>query len=373
MKKIGDSLKRLRGCTPIPCRILLGIALFCLPIFICFYISPGFSDFFNRYPAAFVRSIGAVLTSWFPFSLAESLLMLMPFLLVLVLVLVFKTYKKRLHDLVKLLMILLSVLSFLFSSFVLGFASGYHGSGIAAKLELEKKNVSAAELYDTACVIRDRLNELAPLTAVENNLTVMPISFGEMNLVLLSDYSSASEKYGFLPKTYSRTKQIVLSEPMTYTHISGVYTYFTGEANVNTNFPDYCIPYTAAHEMAHQRGIAPEDEANFMAYLICIESENGYIRYSGYMNMFEYMISALYRADKTLYKKLMADAPVSVKNEMSAYNDFFEKYEKNIVATVSETVNNTYLKSQGQTSGTKSYGLVVDLCVAFYKKAGEIK
>jgi hypothetical protein len=50
--------------------------------------------------------------------------------------------------------------------------------------------------------------------------------------------------------------------------------------------------------------------------------------------------------------------------EMSAYSKFFDKYRENVAATVTETVNNTYLTIQG-TPGTKSYGMVVDLAVAY--------
>ena len=44
-----------------------------------------------------------------------------------------------------------------------------------------------------------------------------------------------------------------------------------------------------------------------------------------------------------------------------------EKYEENVAATVSGTVNNTYLVLQG-TEGTRSYGLVADLAVLCYIK-----
>lgn len=93
----------------------------------------------------------------------------------------------------------------------------------------------------------------------------------------------------------TKIKQIAVSKLMTYTHIAGVYTYYTGEANLNTNFPSYTLPYTAAHELSHQRGTAREDEANFLAFLVCMESDDEYIKYSGYLNLFEYVAGALYK------------------------------------------------------------------------------
>jgi hypothetical protein len=154
---------------------------------------------------------------------------------------------------------------------------------------------------------------------------------------------------------------------MSYMHITGVYSFFTGEANVNVNFPDYTIPYTAAHELAHQRGIAREDEANFIAYLVCISSDDAYIRYSGYLNLYEYVASALYRADPDLYFDLRDQLPSAVRYELIAYSEFFDQFRDSTVGEISNAVNDLYLKGNG-TEGTQSYGLVVDLAVAYDKK-----
>ena len=157
----------------------------------------------------------------------------------------------------------------------------------------------------------------------------------------------------------------MLSEAMSYTHITGVYTFFTGEANINITFPDYTLPYTAAHELAHQRGIAREDEANFVAYLVCIEADDPYIRYSGYLNLFEYVSSALWRADPELYKEAVSGLGINARYEMKAYSEFFDKYRNSVASEISGVVNDTYLTIQG-TQGTASYGMVVDLAVAYY-------
>ena len=153
---------------------------------------------------------------------------------------------------------------------------------------------------------------------------------------------------------------------MSYTHITGVYTYFTGEANLNVAFPDYTVAYTAAHEMAHQRGIAPEDEANFVAFLVCLESDDPYIRYSGYVNVLEYVLNALYRADNKAYTEVYRLIDNTVRREFAAYSDFFSKYRDSVASNVSDKVNDTYLKLNG-TEGSVSYGLVVDIAVAYYK------
>ena len=128
-----------------------------------------------------------------------------------------------------------------------------------------------------------------------------------------------------------------------------------------------------AHEMAHQRGIAREDEANFIAFLICLESDDPYILYSAYLNMYEYVSSALYSADRELYSTVVKQKSARISAEQTAFNDFFAKYRDSVASDIAGSVNDSYLKDQGQTAGEKSYGLVVDLAVSYYKGGGLIE
>jgi hypothetical protein len=196
----------------------------------------------------------------------------------------------------------------------------------------------------------------------------MPYDYNELVKKMNEAYEKYTDGVDYISHFYSTPKAIALSEPMTYTHISGVYTFMTGESNVNTNYPDYLMPFTMAHEMAHQRGIAREDEANFVAYLVCIGSGDDYIRYSAYANMVNYLNSALRRADNDLYKQFVINyLPTEVQKEYVAYSEFFDKYRESTASNVTGAVNNAFLQSQGQQAGSKSYGLVVDLAVAYYK------
>ena len=201
------------------------------------------------------------------------------------------------------------------------------------------------------------------------DFSMMPYTLSEMNDKLIEAYDVLSHRYDAVRSFYSKVKPVALSEGMSYTHITGVYTFFTGESNLNVNFPDYTLPYTAAHELAHQRGFAREDEANLIAFLACDASSDPYIRYSGYVGMYQYVMSALYRASKDLYREVYLMGEESLRREQTAYAEFFKKYEKSKVGEVSGAINNSYLQSQG-TVGTKSYGMVVDLVVAYFRKQG---
>lgn len=369
MNRFKSAMKKIYRFTPLWCKISILLGVFCIFLYVSFIFFPSFSDFFNRYPAAFLRASLSYITGVFPFSVAESVLMLLPLILIFVIIKIIKVARLSLREMYKMTVSLFSILMIFLSSFTLMFASGYRGNTLDKKLSLSRQNVSATELYQTSAYLHEKMVELVPeLTFYANKSSVMPYSVYEMNSLLQEAFKKTAKEYNFIPTFTSTVKPIILSEPMTYTHISGVYTFFTGESNINTNFPDYTLPYTAAHELAHQRGVAREDEANFVAFLVCINSDDPYIKYSGYMGVYEYVISALYKADKKLYNQALNECSDFFYGEMVAYNEFFDKYEKNVVATVSGAVNNGFLQSQGQSSGSKSYGMVVDLAVAYVKK-----
>ncbi len=345
--------------------VFIGILIFSIVVYIFSLYSPAFSDFFNAYPGAFIRAVLSYLTFFIPFSLAEILILLIPVLLIFIGYIAIKKHCGSWRSALVFTVTVLASVSMLLSSFILAFGCGYHGSPLDQKLGLDKKAVSVDELEDTAMWLSAEVSALVPYISYrEDGSSEMPYSIREMNQKLMAAYTKACDKYDFIQNLYSGVKPVMLSEAMSYTHITGVYTYFTGEANVNVNFPDYTLPYTAAHELAHQRGIAREDEANFVAFLVCAESDDPYIRYSGYINLYEYLASAI-SSHKEAYKRVRSSLDPRIINEMKAYSAFFDKYRHSTAGKVSETVNNTYLQVQG-TVGTKSYGMVVDLAVAYY-------
>ena len=352
---------------PLVFKIFFGVCALSAVLYVIFLFSESFADFFNRYISSVIRAILAYATSWIPFSLAEFILIVSPLILFAVIRYGLKKYANTWKDVFIYCCSMVSVIALLLSIFIMGFAPAYRGTTLDKKLGIERRDVSAEELYATAEILTEKIKEEYS-SVYYNEITdfsVMPYDFGEMNDKLLEAYDRICDKYSFVQNLHSRVKPIMLSEPLSYTHITGIYSFFTGEANININFPDYSIPFTAAHELAHQRGIAREDEANFMAFLVCIEADSAYIRYSGYVQLYEYVLSSLADADRAAYIKNWNSVPEPVRKEMAAFGIFFKKYQNSKVSEVTDKVNDKFLTSQG-TAGTKSYGMVVDLAVAYY-------
>ena len=123
--------------------------------------------------------------------------------------------------------------------------------------------------------------------------------------------------------------------------------------------------FTMAHEMSHRLSIAPEDEANFMAFLICRSSTDRRANYSGYFMAYRFCIDALSAADSSAAGDISAGVGTLLSRDLAQYKDYALSYDGTL-SKIGEKVNDLYLKSQGESSGTASYGEVVQLLLAEY-------
>ena len=352
---------------PLWSKIALILCGVCFILYIIICIDAVFADAFNIYVSSFFRFLLAQISNVLPFSLAEATIILMPVILFFVIRYLIKRRCGSPRAVAVSVVCLISVASILFSTFILTFSAGYRGLPLESKLDFKSEKLTAGDLHNSAEYLSQKINELAnEISYSDDGFSIMPYGLDQMSSKLIDAYGKFCQDHSFINNFHSRVKPVLLSEAMSYAHITGVYTFFTGESNINVDFPDYTIPYTAAHELAHQRGIAREDEANMIAFLVSMQSDDAYIRYSAYVGVYEYVASVLYRADKDLYQQNYSTLDVRVQNEQNAYRKFFEKYQHSVTSSVSNTVNDIYLQVQG-TVGAKSYGMVVDLTVAYLK------
>jgi len=358
--------RRLNRYVPKASIVFFMIGILAAAVYLICIFSSSFADFININISSMFRALNAHLTGWIPFSLAEFIILSAPVTMVCAVVWTTKRSMRGNRYFIRCVTGLLSVVVLIGAMFVFTFGAGYRVPTIDKKLGIPREKVSAEELAATMEIVIDHLNELAPyVTFMEGKGSIRPYTHKDTVQLCLDSYAKLSEQHPFIQKLNAPVKQIMLSDYMTYTHISGMYTFFTGEANLNTNYPYFVNVYTTAHEMAHQRGIARENEANFLAYLVCIGSDDPYMQYAGYLNMYEYLASPLYSASPSLYSKTIEKLDQYVRYDLICYSEFFDKYRDNAAADVSDAVNNTYLVLQG-TEGSKSYGMVVDLAVAYH-------
>ncbi|MBR7033975.1 MAG: DUF3810 domain-containing protein [Clostridia bacterium] len=372
-EKTAPAEKRRRGIfkiMPVWSFVFFTVALAAGAIHAALYLSPRFADAFNGTVSAGFRFVLAKITSVYPASLAELVLLSAPVILFLVLRGIWRYMGYAKHGFIRSLCAVLSVAAVMYSLFVFDFAAGYRTTKLPERMGLTVEKTEPETLYSVTSTVIERLNaEVSDVSFRDGGASVAPYSHGELVSKLTESYDGVCAEYPFIKNFKAPVKRLVVSPIMTYTHISGVFSFYTGEANLNTNYPDFVNVFSTAHEMAHQRGIARENEANFVAYLVLIRSDDPYLRYCGYLNMYEYLSDPLWSADKDLYTKAASSLDPAVRLELKAYSAFFEKYRDSTASKVAETVNNGYLVIQG-TEGVRSYGMVADLAIAYHRAGG---
>ena len=127
------------------------------------------------------------------------------------------------------------------------------------------------------------------------------------------------------------------------------------------------LPSTIAHEMAHQRGVNSEEEANFAAIAACITSDIPVYEYSGYLLGLDYLIDTLSGADPYAYRRITLKLNDDVLRDLKDNNDYWLSQHTQATETVT-AVYDGYLKSNGVESGINSYGACVDMLVTWLAK-----
>lgn len=355
--------------------ICLALFAYSCVIMLASFKSGAFSEWYSRSISAFLRSVLSAVTGIFPFSLAEILVAaVLPILAAVTLVSLVGLVFRRKKSCSRVPGIVLCTLLCAASLFVNVFGVCYNRFSAEHSLGLdEKKAVSKEELYSVSEKLRECLEITSENVSFDSDgASVCRCSWKELNKKIDNGYDNLRKEYDFVSDIKAPAKRILLSPIMTYTHISGIYMPLTGEANVNTNYPDYVVCFTTAHEKAHQRGVSGEDEANFIAYLACAASGDDYLVYCAQMSMYDYFLSAVYETDSQMYSSLLSESPENVLREMDSYYRFFEKYRNSATSDVAYEVNDAYLKTLGEDEGVKSYDLVIRLMTEWYEKNGSI-
>ncbi|MTI69865.1 MAG: DUF3810 domain-containing protein [Firmicutes bacterium] len=314
----------------------------------------------------------SIITGIFPFSLGELLVILFILYLLITLIKFFRNFKfneikKTLFNSLIKITITLGIIYFTFISI---WGLNYQRLTFSEISNLNVKPAKVDELISLNEVLIKKANKLRKKVK-ENELGIMYLPRGKSYCLknAYKGYRLSSKLYPELKGKYGNPKPVYMSNILSYLGISGIYFPFTSEANVNMFIPDSMFPVTTFHEMAHQRGFAKEDEANYIAYVTCNIHPNVSYKYSGTLLGVIYSMNALYKYDREEFLKLKTKYSDGVKRDLIAINDFWNKYEGFLEETSSK-INNAYLKSNMQEDGIHSYGKMVDLLIAEYRKKG---
>lgn len=243
--------------------------------------------------------------------------------------------------------------------FMLAFGLNYQRPLLFDLLGFERRGATAAELEAMGREVVGRVNESYAEAHADNR----PAPDPEQIKALLKESFDAAPDLALLPRgRLAPPKPLFASSVFTRIGLSGIYSPFTGEPNYNADMPDFQLPFTMAHEMAHQRGVARESEANFVAYLVCITSRDPFVRYSGYRNGLG-VLGELYRFDPEKARELARQLGPGFREDSRRAALFWAKAT---AAGLTNRVNDLYLRANRVRQGTADYAASTTLIVGYY-------
>lgn len=305
--------------------------------------------------------IAGKITSLLPFSLLSVLVLLLPPVLAALIIFFIKSKHKG-----KFALRFTGAIMVILSLFILSMGLGYSRESVYTSLQIDTTDPSRETVENAFDYYVDKLNEITQSVnfSQEDNGLAPPFYFKEMVEMLKQEYKS--QNYDFLYAYSPTVKQYFPSGILNYTGIIGIYMGPLGEANAAANIPYIDLIITCAHELAHSKGVLNEGEANFMAFLLCINSQNDYFKYAAYSYaVFNLLGTFRSNAEDYAAKEALINEKALSANDAS--NNFFRSFE-GVISDFSHRLNDIYTKLNGMPQCIKTYSLASKGIIGYYIK-----
>lgn len=183
------------------------------------------------------------------------------------------------------------------------------------------------------------------------------------------------EDYDQLSGFYVTPKYLSFSDFFSQQYIMGYYFPFSMEANINSMMYITNVAPTICHELAHTKGFIYEDDANMIGYLACINSDDVFLQYCGYLSVLSYVNKDFYESigkNQSVYKSHVRISDGVADDNIFLTRENWQVVEKTAVVKtstvkkVSDTLMDTTLKLNGVEEGMLQYNQVVGLLLIYY-------
>ncbi|MCD7806354.1 MAG: DUF3810 domain-containing protein [Lachnospiraceae bacterium] len=343
----------------------------------CAWWAPGFADWWAAHVFRWWTALAGTVFGVFPFSVAEFGLYLLVIWFVGSFALAVRQMMKgadgqnsesgsKLSSLGTWGMRVLLAASILWFLFVTCSGINYQRTSFTDSAGIEIKEYTLTELKGTCLWLTQKVNEYAvQVERDENGVMQLSLTQHQTGQLAAQAMEALGDTYPLLSGSYPVPKPVTFSKILSLLSLTGVYSPLTIEANYNREMTAYNIPFSMCHELSHLRGFMQEQEANFIAFLACSGSQNADFCYSGYMLAWIQCTNALYDASREDWSEVRSLLLEEAQLDLTENSAFWNTHE-GVLSEVSDQVNDTYLKANGQSDGVLSYEKVVDLLVSYW-------
>jgi hypothetical protein len=259
-----------------------------------------------------------------------------------------------------------------FALFLAMWGLNYQRLPMEERMDLERRAEGREETIAVGKRIIDGINrnfttrDAVSATGISQMAVSQPVMFKSIETAFQLETMLGTASQG----GFSDPKPLWFSGPATWLDIRGVYIPFTGEAAYNAKLMDCDLPFHIAHIKAHQRGFAREDEANFIAFVVCIKSNEPYVRYSGYLHGMK-VLDFLAKSDMRDVEYLRSLIVPGAMADINARETFGARSKSPILSGVSDSAINIYLRANRIRGGIKNFVEDTPLIVNYMLKNPE--
>ncbi len=252
--------------------------------------------------------------------------------------------------------------------FYLFWGMNYYRQPAAQRLKLNDSGSTATDLRRVTAMLIDSANKcrqrISDADLEQDNKTIYQTA--------VKAVMALSENYEGFHAYRPAIKPSTLTPLINYMGTSGYYNPYTGEAQMDYNLPVFLKPFVACHEMSHQMGFAPEDEANFAGYMAGVHSSDRLLRYSAYYLGVQEFMFTLWRQDSVARKTLIKRISPSVMNDFKIEREYWLSYQSKL-GVLSSLFYDDFLKANNQPQGLDTYNQMVRLVMGWYRKNRSIQ
>ncbi len=252
----------------------------------------------------------------------------------------------------------------------------YHTTKLDGNLSVPDREYTVEELRLLRAYMVNTCNQMAKDIPRDENGDA--IYNGDYNEDARNALITLKDEYPRLDGYYPRVKKLSFSKVLCQANMCGFFTPYTMEANCNYLMYPLNFPATYAHELSHLHGYIYEDEANYIAFRACINSDNEFIRYAGYLSVLNYVNNAYIESIIELdnFKEIYSKEP-RISDKVNYDNAFLSEevhkmveetaiVDSKTVEKINDTMVDASLKANGVYDGMASYDRVTELLLQYY-------
>ncbi len=254
----------------------------------------------------------------------------------------------------------------------------YHASTFSQHYYGETKdNYTLEELVAVRNMVVEKCNELSKEMERDEQGTIL--YSGDIGEGAIKAMQKLGQTYDQLDGYYPHPKPLAASDFFSQQYIAGYYFPFSMEANYNQVMYIMNKPAAMCHELAHLRGYIYEDEANFISYLACVQSQDKFFEYAGYLSVLNYLDNDFYDAVGGNIDAYLAQPVILPQvhiDNVFLTQEAWDKVEEDAVLDtetvdrISDEFTDTVLVVNGVEDGILSYNRVVQLLLQYYEQEG---